>query len=74
MSPIIFIIFYLVCGFLAAGMLCAYVQGECGLPGDYRSNLGFSLLFGFVFGPLCLIVAFFMTGFAEHGISLRKRN
>ena len=71
---IYYIIFHLVCGLIAAGILCAYVQAKFSLPECYREDAGMSLFVGFMGGPVSLFAAFFITGFAEYGCSLRKRS
>ena len=69
-----YIIFHLVCGLIAAGMVCANLQARFPKLAvkDYREDLGFSLFFGLPLGPIAAIVALFLTGFAEHGCSLRE--
>ena len=68
------IILYLSCGVIAAGIRLPYIRKDS--SESFRSDLGESLLFGLVFGPIGLIIALFNSGFCEHGWRLwdeRKR-
>lgn len=39
---------------------------------EYRQQLGFYLVYVFLFGPIFSFLSYFMTGFAEHGWRLRR--
>ena len=67
-------IFHLICGILGAGILCADLQTKYWVLKEYRKDLMFSLCTGLAFGPIALVLAYFFTGFAKHGCSLRKNN
>lgn len=57
---------WVLCGILATGILFAYVCAEFPLEGCDRDDFSKSVFVG-LFGPLGLIVALFVTGFARHG-------
>lgn len=40
---------------------------------NLRRDAGSALLFGLVFGPFGMVLAFFLSGFAEHGLKWRIR-
>lgn len=63
------------CGIAAAGFEVAYFQGKYKLSAksEYREDLGHSLMFGLLFGPVALIVSFFAGGFGKYGWRLRNR-
>ena len=71
---IILIIFlllsWLICGFLAAGTAYAFFQGSYPefAEKDRRDDLGIAIFLGLFFGPLALVVIFFFSGFAKHGV------
>ena len=57
---------------ISYGILFAHIQKkypELAIE-DKRQTMGFSILFSF-FGPIALLVTFFMSGFAEHGLKFR---
>jgi hypothetical protein len=74
-NPFIYLIIHLVCAFLTVGIIVADFQGN--FPAiaqeSYRSNLSFGVLLGLVGGPFALVVAFFFSGFMEHGWYIRRK-
>lgn len=68
MSAIIFVLFWVACGTAAAGIAYADFQRTFTLSADKsrRDDAGFALVVGF-FGPVGLLVIFFLSGFAKHG-------
>jgi len=68
MKHLVYFLAWLVCYVLTVGMLLADLQGE--FPSlaceRYRKDLGFSVLISLA--PPTLVVAPFLTGFAEHGL------
>lgn len=68
-----YVILHLICGILAAGILCADTQEKFYMLEEYRLDLGFSLFLGLIFGPMALLVILFFTGFAQHGCSFKKK-
>ena len=38
---------------------------------DYRTDMSFAISMGLFFAPLALIIIFFQTGFAQHGLKWR---
>ena len=69
--PII-ILGWLLCSFLAYGIMFAYFQREFPTLAEegYRHDMGTSLLIARVFGPLALLVYFCLSGFCEHGFKI----
>ena len=65
-----YLIFYLICGLLSAGITFAYFQDE--YPSiakrDYKKDCFFAYLIGLIGGPCGLLVGIFFTKFAKHGI------
>ena len=65
--------FWLICSFAAYGFLFAYDQ--CHFPNiaakDRRSDMAFDLGLSLAFGPIVLVMSFFLTGFWEHGWRLK---
>ena len=60
---------WLLCAFLAYGILLAYWIGE--FPGfNNREDAGFSMGISLLGGPITLVIAFFVTGFCRHGFKL----
>jgi len=70
---ILYLIFHLSCAVLSAGMVFAYVQKEWSslAKEEYRQDLSKSWGISLIGGPISLAVAFFMTGFVEHGFKWR---
>lgn len=66
---VIFVVFWLLCGLLEAGMNFAYFQDK--YPNhaerDKREDLGDALLMGLMYGPIGATIEFFESGFAEYG-------
>jgi hypothetical protein len=73
MKLLALILCWLLCSVLAAGILFAYEQKEwpARAKKEYRCDLGWAVLISLLGGPLILVIAFFMTGFAKHGWKLR---
>jgi hypothetical protein len=62
----------------ATGWLFAHIQGSAPNVADElgRENLGMSVLFGMlcgILGPFGVLMAWLVTGFAEHGWRLRSK-
>jgi hypothetical protein len=67
---------WLIAGLVSAGFTVAFAQYEWPrslAEKQYRQDLGFALFFGFAFGPIALVISFFMSGLGEHGWSLKRR-
>lgn len=65
----LFILAWFLCGIYASGTMYALFHSEfeeiaCK---DRRQDAGFSILIGFVWGPVAALVAFPTSGFNEHG-------
>lgn len=58
------LLFWLVCGFVAAGFDYAYFMGRFG--GNPRQRAGESLVL-VLGGPIALVVTFLLSGFGMHG-------
>lgn len=59
---------YIACGIGATGFIVAKFQGEpYSRCEDYREHLGMATVMPGIFGPLGLLMALPMSGFAEHG-------
>lgn len=59
---------------IVAGLYHAHVKGEWPNIYDRRSDLGHAILAGCIYGltgPVGIIAAVLMTGFAKHGWSLK---
>lgn len=69
MTIFLILIFWLVCGYYGAGMLFSMMQ--YGFPGmareQRRQDASFAIFIG-LFGPIALVIGFFLSGFAEHGV------
>lgn len=67
---------YLICSFLCYGMLFAAAQGMFPQIAKvrYREDLGLSLAMGLtigMLGPIGVLLALLMTGFAKHGFKVK---
>ena len=64
------IIAWLVCAIITASAALGHFQRSCPSMAKiaYRDDLAMSWLFGLIFGPLGLIISFFMSGFCRHGL------
>ena len=64
---------WLGCGFIGAGWAFAYAENQFVVPGrdTRRESLGFSLVLALIGGPVFMVTAFLLSGFAEHGWRLR---
>jgi hypothetical protein len=58
---------WLLCGYLAAGIIYRDVQCQVSYYDSRRQDTGFAL-YAFPFGPLSLYVGLTMSGFAEDGV------
>ena len=67
MSAIAFALIWFACAVGFVGTVVAYFQGEFPNGKDYRENLGFGVLFGFIGGPIALVVGACASGFWKHG-------
>ncbi len=67
---IYYIIFHLLCAVISAGIGFAMAQGEFKVIAKekYREDLGFAWLYSLTFGPLALLIFFFLSGFCKYGI------
>lgn len=70
------VIGYLICSFICYGLLFANIEGEFPSSSDfaYKDHLAHSIFFGMllgVFGPLGLLMAFLLSGFAHHGFKVK---
>jgi hypothetical protein len=59
-----FILFWILCGIGAAGILVASFDKD---NDSFRQELGSGLLMGVLFGPVALVVCFFWSGFCQYG-------
>lgn len=72
------LIFWVVCGVLGYGISLAHWQRNFPItandpdrgPGKYREDVGFSIFIGFC-GPLGLLLIFFLTSKAKHGLKFK---
>lgn len=65
---------WLACGTLTYGISMAdhwYSFPTLRSPDKVREHAGFSVLFACL-GPVALMVVFFLTGFAQHGLMYRR--
>jgi hypothetical protein len=64
------ILFWLACSALTYAMNFADFQKSFPLIAEkyYRQDMAHSVAFGLILGPIGLIVVFFTSGFAEHGL------
>jgi len=70
---LIFIMFWAVCGFITYGISFAYLQRTSPpkmARDEYWEDMGFSMLWG-LFGPVSLLIAFFLSGLAHKGFKIR---
>ena len=70
------VIGYLVCAFICYGLFFADLQGEFPSASgfDYNLQMAFSAFFGILagfFGPIGILMAILMTGFAHHGLKVK---
>lgn len=70
------VIGYLVCVFICYGMFFANLQGEFPSASgfEYKEQMAFSAFFGILagfFGPIGILMAILMTGFAHHGLKVK---
>ena len=68
----LFILGWIVCGLVAAGWSNADFRHRYPEFHD-RAAVGSELLWGLAGGPIAVVVAFFVTGFAEHGWNLKGK-
>lgn len=68
----IYLVFHLVCGVLAYGIIFADLQRRLPKRGPdyYRRDLSYSVYIG-ILGPIGLTVSLIVSGFAEHGLKFR---
>lgn len=71
-----FVVGYLVCAFICYGMFFANLQGEypSGSEFEYKEHMAQSVFFGAMtgfFGPLGILMAILMTGFAHYGFKVK---
>jgi hypothetical protein len=70
------VVVYVVCIVLTVAILIADSKVEYKIlwridpEGQYRETIGFGVLFGLMCGPIALLIMFFTTGFAQHGLTL----
>ncbi len=70
---VLVVVAWLACAISAAGFSLADSQRrfpKCARS-DYRATLGIWLLMGLMGGPIFLFVSIFLSGFCEHGWTLR---
>ena len=70
------VIGYLICSFICYGLLFASIEGEFPSSSDfaYKDHLAHSIFFGMllgVFGPMGLLMAFLLSGFAHYGFKVK---
>ena len=67
-----FIVFWIICGVLAYGITFGHFHRNHPSIAEknYRQNMSFSVGIGLI-GPIGLIVIFFHSGFAEHGLKFK---
>lgn len=72
-SLIVVICAWIACGVGTAGITFAYFQDSYPTIAKQtrRQDLAFSCFLGGLFGPIGLVISFFLSGFAEHGWRLR---
>jgi hypothetical protein len=63
---------WIACGVVTSGWMFADFQRDTAWGAEFnakyrRRDAGFALFWGFAFGPIGLVVGFFLSGFAEHG-------
>ena len=67
------IVFWLACAAVTAGMY--FAESQCKFPEGAkerrREDMGEAWVFGIVFGPLGLVLEFFLSGFAKYGWRMR---
>ena len=66
------LIIWLICGILTYGITFAYMQEEYPLVAEigYEADRNFAILLG-ICGPIGLLVSFFRSGFAKHGLKFK---
>lgn len=64
-----FVLLWIACGVLSAGFTFAYLQGlfPRHAAEGWREDLGQSLLFGLLLGPVMLVLSVFLSGFCRYG-------
>lgn len=67
------ILFWFICSFLSYGISFAYAQRTYPAIADEMriSDMADSIFFGLFFGPIGLVVIFFLSGFCEHGFKFK---
>lgn len=70
------VIGYLVCAFICYGVFFANLQGEFPSASGfvYKEQMAFCTLLGILvgfFGPVGILMAILMTGFAHHGFKVK---
>ena len=70
---IVVLIIWVFFGVLGYAVTFAYFQHEWpdSAKTDYREQMGSAAFIG-LFGPIGLIIVFFATGFAKHGLKFRQ--
>lgn len=61
---------WLVCAIIASSIALRHFQNKYPrtTKEDYRSDLSFAWFFGLLFGPVALVVSFFLSGFCQYGL------
>jgi hypothetical protein len=65
----IFILIWIVCAIYSIGTNFAHVQGKYPrfADEDWEKNLGISILFGLLFGPVSVFISLIRSGYNEYG-------
>ena len=68
------VVVWLGCAILTTGLAVAYFENKypSTVNREYRSSLAFGCAYGLLGGPLSLLIAFFLSGFAEFGLQYRR--
>ena len=64
------IVAWLVCAIIAASIALGHFQNKYPRIAKeyYRSDLSVAWFFGLFFGPVALVVSFFLSGFCQYGL------
>ena len=64
------IVAWLVCAIITASIALGHFQGKYPRTEkeNYRSDLSGAWFFGLFFGPVALVISFFLSGFCQYGL------
>ena len=70
MTILVIAILWLTCAVLAASIFLGYFQNKFPIAAKdgYREDLSAAWGFGLFFGPIGLVMLFFLTGFIQYGL------